>query len=916
VEGDRVPELGVSVDGLARRVAAAEAGFVGGGVGVALSRFAMLDRATTPSADDISAQAVPTITSVTPANANAGIGETVTITGTGFGATQGTGAVDFNHGQYLADTVTVPAGVVSWSDTSVTAIVPRYAERWVRVTNGSGQASSTFAYDCGFSADGRHWETLPVTYRINENTGDMTGEGAQIQTAFGIWDAAGSTFDLNYGGSTSLTSIPGSYDGENSILWVSGLGSGVLGRNYYWMWVTSPPEVFESDIAFNEDFTWAATASSTAWDVQTVALHELGHTVGLDDQYQELGDIMGAGVQGQNKRTLTDDEINGAVYLYGAVSVAPSAPAVASSTHPDPEVWSNATSATFSFSSSGAVGYSYVFDGSPATVPDTVSEGSPTSRTETSLPQGVRYFHVRAVGASGLWSATSHYRINVDTVAPTGTAQIGPVGTPYVTSATVVISTTLSDATSGLSQMRTTTNGGSTWTSWVSYEAGTSATLTAEGNFPVGIQVRDRAGNVFSSLRTLTYDVTAPVTTSNAASVYEQSASITLSPTDAVSGVDVTYYGLDASPTVEYTGPVTTSALGQHTLYWYSVDNAGNAEGVKSAAFSVSTDVPGQVTRLAGPNRWDTAIAIAASTFPGWAGVTDIVVACGEDRAMADPLSAAGLAGAYEAPILLVPSVMSKGALPASIEGTIVAIRNANGGRVNIHVIGGTAVVPTAVYSRLDALNGPGTMRRVAGADRYTTSVQVANAIVGAVGIGNVPGVLVANGMDTRAFPDALAAAPASAATHRPLLLVRTTGVPADVYTSLTTTFAGKPRLVVNSQTWVTEAVRTIVGASARIATSADRVAAAVQIAQYACGAGWLDEERICVANTLPDSLSGGGAMGYLRAPIVYTNATALPSATQSFIAASGEQVDTVYALGGTAVISEGVLSTLRTLVD
>jgi hypothetical protein len=98
--------------------------------------------------------------------------------------------------------------------------------------------------------------------------------------------------------------------------------------------------------------------------------------------------------------------------------------------------------------------------------------------------------------------------------------------------------------------------------------------------------------------------------------------------------------------------------------------------------------------------------------------------------------------------------------------------------------------------------------------------------------------------------------------------------------------------------------------------TSADRITAAVAIADYAVGAGWLDAGRVCVANTLPDSLSGGAAMGYLRAPIVYTNATSLPSATSSFLNACTPEVTCVYALGGPVVISEDVLATMRSIVE
>jgi hypothetical protein len=220
------------------------------------------------------------------------------------------------------------------------------------------------------------------------------------------------------------------------------------------------------------------------------------------------------------------------------------------------------------------------------------------------------------------------------------------------------------------------------------------------------------------------------------------------------------------------------------------------------------------------------------------------------------------------------------------------------------------------VYKRLDALNGSGRIRRLAGDDRYGTSATVASAIVSAVGVANVPGVFVANGADVRAFYDALAVAPASAAEHRPLVLVKAAEVPVESKTALATALAGKPRTVVNSVTYVSEGVRAAVGASARIATSSDRVVAGSEIARYCRRAGWLEDARIAVANTLPDALAGGAAMGRLRGPLVYTTATALPAATESFITAAMPEVSDVYVLGGARVVSEDVAGRLWQVIQ
>lgn len=72
-------------------------------------------------------------------------------------------------------------------------------------------------------------------------------------------------------------------------------------------------------------------------------------------------------------------------------------------------------------------------------------------------------------------------------------------------------------------------------------------------------------------------DTTPPVTTSDAVATYAGTATITLSPSDAGSGVAVTYYRINGGP--QQTGTsVVIGAQGSYTLEFWSVDLAGNAE--------------------------------------------------------------------------------------------------------------------------------------------------------------------------------------------------------------------------------------------------------------------------------------------------------------------------------------------------
>ncbi len=100
----------------------------------------------------------------------------------------------------------------------------------------------------------------------------------------------------------------------------------------------------------------------------------------------------------------------------------------------------------------------------------------------------------------------------------------------------------------------------------------------------------DGVGSKTISPAAAVVDTTAPVTTSNAAATYVSTAAINLTATDAGSGVAATYYKLDGGAQVAGT-VVSVSALGAHTLEFWSTDKAGNIEVHKTANFTITAPV-------------------------------------------------------------------------------------------------------------------------------------------------------------------------------------------------------------------------------------------------------------------------------------------------------------------------------------
>ena len=103
--------------------------------------------------------------------------------------------------------------------------------------------------------------------------------------------------------------------------------------------------------------------------------------------------------------------------------------------------------------------------------------------------------------------------------------------------------------------------------------------VSTEGRHTVKYFGADSLGNVERTHRlAVNVDLTAPVTTES-----NVCTTVTLSPTDALSGVATTHYSADGGAPTVYSGPFTLSNAA-HTVVFASVDKAGNAETPKSAS--------------------------------------------------------------------------------------------------------------------------------------------------------------------------------------------------------------------------------------------------------------------------------------------------------------------------------------------
>jgi len=212
----------------------------------------------------------------------------------------------------------------------------------------------------------------------------------------------------------------------------------------------------------------------------------------------------------------------------------------------------------------------------------------------------------------------------------------------YISNVTITLTPT--DATSGVNQTYYQLDG-SSWTTYVA-----SIVVFTESNHMLKYYSVDKAGNTESIKGPFTFkiDKTKPVTAHTITGItgtnswYISSATITLTAMDpsrpflptnspapvqsgGPSGINATYYKIDAGAWTKYTVPFTVTVDGSHTISYYSVDNAGNVEGTKGPfPFKIDKTAPTINLTVTALNPLKTKWLLEADVYDATSGVTKV----------------------------------------------------------------------------------------------------------------------------------------------------------------------------------------------------------------------------------------------------------------------------------------------------
>src|SRR4029453_9082600 len=124
-----------------------------------------------------------------------------------------------------------------------------------------------------------------------------------------------------------------------------------------------------------------------------------------------------------------------------------------------------------------------------------------------------------------------------------------------------------------------------------------------DGIHTIAFYAADDAGNVEAPAKTATVKIDATKPSTSLATIpsspdgsngwfQQTSVQFVLSGSDALSGVAQSFYPLDGAAPQTFTGAVTVSGQGVHTITYWSVDDAGNTEAAKTAQIKLDNVEP------------------------------------------------------------------------------------------------------------------------------------------------------------------------------------------------------------------------------------------------------------------------------------------------------------------------------------
>lgn len=412
--------------------------------------------------------------------------------------------------------------------------------------------------------------------------------------------------------------------------------------------------------------------------------------------------------------------------------------------------------------------------------------------------------------------------------------------------------------------------------------------------------------NALAAIEAAPHDDEPPTVTTDAEAAYDGTAEIEITAEDNENLASISYVfdeGAQVDEAVSGTSgsaTVSTSDPGMHTLEYWATDAQGNQSDAETVTFEVMTPLEDGVFRVAGTDRYLTAIESSKRAFPDGAGY--VVIATGAN--WPDALGGSALAGAAAAPLLLTQPT----ALPAAVTAEIDRL-----GATDCFILGGTGAVSAAVETQLTGLLGAGHVERLAGTDRYGTARAIADKVISLESAFDGSAIVATGGN----YPDALGGSPVAASKVMPILLANPANGAVYVPDSVTDVAILGGTGAVSAATEATlkadlgDANVQRYGGMNRYETAA-LVASDLGVDQ---GLRW-DGVGIATGENFPDALAAGAMLGAFDSVMLLTTSATLHPAASDALTDNADSINTAYIIGGTGAVSTAVENAVRNIVE
>lgn len=300
--------------------------------------------------------------------------------------------------------------------------------------------------------------------------------------------------------------------------------------------------------------------------------------------------------------------------------------------------------------------------------------------------------------------------------------------------------------------------------------------------------------------------------------------------------------------------------------------------------------------RISGGDRFETGVEAAKKYYP----LASTVILAANTNDFADGLAANMLAGALEAPVLLIDT----DEIPDAV---IEYMRHAGVG--NVYLLGGTEVISEDIEKELILINKKYNVTRIDGDIREATAVEIAKKSK-ELGAQLKDTAIVVN---SYAPADALAAGPA-VADGMPILMVNKNGIP-DVTKNALAELGIKNIIIVGGTDIVSSATAdeldALVSGTVERAGGKDRVATSIELAKKLK----LPNALMVGYNGLADAVAAGYVGSIEDSAVLYTMQGQLNENVDAYLDDIIDTDSRIMIMGGTGVVDSGVEGYIRSKI-